>query len=95
MKRSERREEIERELVRMDKQTLITECLKVYDDHTRIVLEMSATRAALDATDKANRELVDEIRVLERRTWIAVLNDTIRDAVTRKKDINKHYKTAK
>jgi hypothetical protein len=71
------RDDLERELVRQDKQTLITDCLKIFDTNTMLFEQVEALKASLDHSVKNTFDREDEINRLKARTLWQVLNERI------------------
>lgn len=72
------REELERELVRFDKQKLITECLKLFDTNVALTERIEAYRIRVRDVEEANLDLVRMNRELKARTWWQMLKKKLR-----------------
>jgi len=64
------RDDLERELVRFDKQKLITECLKLFDSNVRLVAELDThKRVGVSAIEKAADARNERDRLAARTIW--------------------------
>jgi len=71
------RDELERDLVRRDKQALISDALKIFDSNTILFEKNIAYRHELDVIDKDKTALVVEVERLKARKFWAILNERI------------------
>jgi len=71
------RGDLERELVVKDKQTLITDCLKIFDTNTMLFEQLQALKEAGKEAAKAAEAFGVEIERLKARTFWAIINERI------------------
>jgi hypothetical protein len=71
------REELERELVMFDKQTVITQCLKLFDTNTNLVLQIEAYQNRIKEMEEMVEGLVAKNKELKQRTWFQMLRKRI------------------
>ena len=71
------RDDLERELVRQDKQTLITDCLKIFDTNTIMFEQNETFKAQVLDLEQRIKEHQDEIERLRGRSLWAILNGRI------------------
>ena len=71
------RDDLERELVRHDKQALITDCLKIFDTNTIMFEQIETLKAQMEAVEIHRAELKIECNRLAARTLWQVLNERI------------------
>lgn len=86
------REEIERELVRYDKQKLITECLKLFDSNKQLSFELQNSREVNTATMSSLSNAKVEIARLKARTTWQVINDRLSQRIERIRKRNAKYR---
>ncbi len=72
------REDLERDLVRMDKQKLITECLKLFSTNVQLVERIEAYRVRVRIVEEANADLMTVNKALKQVTWWSLLKDKLR-----------------
>lgn len=85
------REELERELVRFDKQKLITQALKLFDTNKTLQQIIEGQIEKIRILDAEKTSLTVEVDRLEGRKWVQVLNESIERRVKRLKERNKKY----
>ncbi len=83
------RDELERELVRFDKQKILTQCLKLYDTNVELVLKIEAYQTRVKEMEEMVEGLVEKNRELKERKWIKVLNDNIQAKIDKKRNKRK------
>ena len=71
------RDELELELVRQDKQKLITNCLKIFDTNTMLFEQIETAKGNNEELKKMAVELGKEIDRLRGRTLWEILNERI------------------
>jgi predicted Zn-dependent peptidase len=75
--KDEQRDNIERELVRHDKQKLITQCLKLYDSNVRLADELARLNVVGVEAMKSVNQFKAEVRRLTERTMWQIINERI------------------
>jgi len=71
------RHDLERELVVKDKQTLITDCLKIFDTNTILFEQIETAKMHMDNLGQDIVDLKKEIERLKARSLWAILNERI------------------
>lgn len=71
------RDELERELTRHNRQTLIDDCLKIFDTNTILFEQVERLKEEKKALTLDAVEAIKERRRLERRTLWQILNERI------------------
>jgi len=71
------RHDLERELVVKDKQTLITDCLKIFDTNTIIFEQVETFKTQVFELEQRIKEHQGEVERLKARSLWAVLNERI------------------
>jgi len=71
------RDELERELVRRDKQSLIGDALKIFDTNTMLFDQLETSKVAIKSLEGEKRSLNVEVDRLRSRTLWAVLNERV------------------
>ncbi|GAH07839.1 unnamed protein product [marine sediment metagenome] len=89
------RDELERELVRKDKQALISDALKIFDTNTMLFEQVEAAKGNNKILDKMLRDLGKEIDRLKARTLWSILNERIQWRINkmRKRRTETNYST--
>ena len=85
------REEIERELVRYDKQKLITECLKMFDSNMGLADQVKTLRDKLGEAQIAEGTARKAEKRYDEMTVWQFINQKLSRAVERKKTNNAKY----
>ena len=77
------REELERDLVRRDKQALISDALKLFDSNKTLqgIIEGQVERIRILEAEKATLSV--EVERLDSRRWVQVLNEHIKKKIER------------
>ena len=87
-----KRDDLERDLVRYDKQKLISECLKIFDSN-KMLRDIVHNRVEQIATIEQDRtSLRVEVDRLKSRSIWEILNERTRIRLNKKKAINQEYK---
>ena len=71
------RDDLERELVRRDKQALITDCLKIFDTNTMIFEQVETFKTQVFELEQRIKEHQTEVERLRERSLWQVLNERI------------------
>jgi hypothetical protein len=71
------RDELERELVRFDKQKLITQCLKLFDSNRELVKTIESQKDRILQMEEMVEGLVNKNRELRQITWFQLLKKRI------------------
>ena len=83
-----KRDDLERELVRQDKQKLITQCLKLFDSNSMLASIIDGQVEKIRILEAEKTTLRVENDRLDARRWVAVLNESIRKRVVRIRNRN-------
>jgi len=86
------REQLERELVRKDKQAVITDCLKIYDTNNKLLKEFADLQKEWLAQKEELKGKRAEIKRLRARKWYSILNTHIAQKLEAKRRRNEQYK---
>jgi hypothetical protein len=71
------RDELERELVRRDKQSLISDCLKIFDTNTMLFEQVEQLKGERNDARAETQALKTEVERLKARTLWSILNERI------------------
>ena len=85
------RDTLERELVRRDKQALITDCLKIFDTNTMLFHQIEAHKERLTQLEAENRTLSVEVERLVARTLWVILNERIKFRIDKIRNRRKSF----
>lgn len=80
------RDVLERELIRRDKQSLVSDCLKIFDTNTMIFEQVEAFKTKVNELERRIKEHQTEVERLKGRTLWAILNERIQWRIDRMKE---------
>ncbi len=85
------RDELERELVRRDKQSLISDCLKIFDTNTMLFEQIETEKGRSADLEAEKRALSVEVERLAARTLWAILNERIERRIAKIRNRRKSF----
>lgn len=86
-----KRDELERELVMQDKQSLITNCLKIFDTNTMLFEQVEHSKVVIKQAVVTAKILNEEINQLRQRKWWQLINDRLAWKIEKKRERRKSF----
>lgn len=71
------RDDLERELVRRNKQSLIDDCLKIFDTNTMLFEQIETQKARTAQLEDEKGKLIIQVDMLRQRKWWQLINDRL------------------
>lgn len=71
------RDDLERELVRRNKQSLIDDCLKIFDTNTMLFEQIETQKAMTAQLEDEKGKLIIQVDMLRQRKWWQLINDRL------------------